>query len=460
MNSQINTRLTVYLCLGIALVLNACADTGSFEEIQAPTTEKVINGEAEFSEPSTLAIGYGQNGSIGCTGTLIGAKTVLTAAHCLYTLSDGYNIPNVVGVVLNGQVTETSQVVDYAIHPLWDGRTSLQDLQRGVDLSILYLGSPLSVTPTMLDQRSPYDRVGQVGKIVGYGKTNGRDNSSGGTKNSVNLKVAQVSGSNQSLLALTSADYEYRGACHGDSGGPFFIGEGAQKVLSGVTSFGESTCDGLSYYVSTAYHGTWINENLLQRTTGVREVGADRADDPNAGGANPGNPGSTPGNPSPASSGSCFDLVACLNRCDSSYCQDSCLDQASSTAVSALSSVYSCNTLQGCNGDSNCLQDRCYNEIYSCDPRLVSGTSSRDPSQQPGQQPGQQPSQSSQSCGDMVYCMDACASDACVSDCYYNASVLAQVEYDMIIQCANTMGCQTSECVETYCYPQINACFD
>lgn len=445
------TKQMRYATLLVMINIVACAEPNISDE-NVQSLEKVINGQAEFGEPETVALGYGQNRRGGCTGTLIAPRTVLTAAHCIFTQDRGYQVPTVIGVSTNGSFNEVIEVIDYAMHPSWTGAVTDAALERGVDIAILYLAYSPSVRPIMVDRTPPQNRIGEVGKIVGFGRTDAMDKRSGGTKNSVNLRINGVVGSNRSLLELVSTDGMVRGSCHGDSGGPFFIGSGAQRVVSGVTSYGTSTCDGASIYVSTAFFATWINENLNQRTSGVRQA--------NTRGNSSQQPAQQPAQqPGQQSGGSCLDLVYCIGGCNQNQtCAQDCGQRASTQAISAYNQIIDCANGWSCEGDVECVNRMCANEINACDPSLLQPV--QQPAQDPGQQPAQQPAQQgSYSCGEMLTCMSQCYNDQCFADCYYGSDYEAQVEYETLITCANNMGCTTAECVDTYCGQQVQACF-
>jgi secreted trypsin-like serine protease len=359
-----------------ALSLTACA--GADSETTADARDKVIGGAAESNEPATLLLEQGAYAT--CTATLIAPRVALTAAHCVYY--DGYHVPDTASIVLNGRKTATAAVVDYAMHARWTG-----DLNAGDDIALLYLSAALPTTPIMIDRVGAAQRVGQVGKIVGFGLTTSTNPYSGGSKNSVSLQVVGVAGANSNLLQLRSPDSTYRASCRGDSGGPFFIGEGAQRVVSGVTSFGFGSetdpCQADSYYVSTAHHATWINENLNGRTTGVREVGsAPSANTMNSAGGAWGNSGNSAGGAWGDSAGgawgdsaggawgdselSCPDMFACFDSCVDTTCVEQCYASSSVVAQLQFDDIARCNELMGCEWDGDCLWAYCGGELNAC----------------------------------------------------------------------------------------------
>ena len=94
-----------------------------------------------------------------------------------------------------------------------------------MDLGILYLARALPIDPAQLDRTAASDRVGQIGKIVGFGVD---ESGNSGRKKSTTMRVAE---SFRNQFLLKSSDGNLRSSCNGDSGGPLFIGEGASRVL-------------------------------------------------------------------------------------------------------------------------------------------------------------------------------------------------------------------------------------
>ena len=316
--------------------------------------DKIINGTAEPNEPSVLALLY--EDLTQCTGTAITSSTVLTAAHCIYIegRNASPNPPDQVAVVINEQFIEVRNVIDFAMHPKWTGSPRSEFLLEGYDLALLYLDDPLSIPKLNLDQTPPQERIGQQGKIIGFGKTEAQNRLSIGKKHQATLKINQIFGTHSNLLELTHLGEVYQGACHGDSGGPFLIETDNQRVISGVTSYGSSWCDQASNYVSVAAHIDWILENLIMRTTGVTEVFSRNTQET-------------------LDLSTCFSLLACLGRCyGSEGCIDGCYKRSSEDIQNQARGVISCNKDAECQGDPRCLAESCYDEVIQCDDRLLS----------------------------------------------------------------------------------------
>jgi Trypsin len=169
-----------------------------------------------------------------CTGALLSADTILTAAHCV--AQDGV-VRWPWGFFLGADVTLGGQfvrVLDGAVHPDYD------PFLHAADLAVLRIaGAQPRGEPFHLDGAVP--PVGGPVRIFGFG--------SGAV--GPRRRDAEVT--------ETDADqFRYQpGTCPGDSGGPVLVGDGA--ALAGVVSTGEAVC-GSARAVAVAPHATWITE--------------------------------------------------------------------------------------------------------------------------------------------------------------------------------------------------------
>jgi hypothetical protein len=240
-------------------------------------------------------------------------------------------------VVRDGRIVETANVVDSIMHPEWDG----EDVLAGADLGLLYLNKKLTIpTPMKLDTVVPSQRIGSVGKAIGYGLTNGLDPNSNPNqqKRSVNLRVQAVT-QDQRIMEIKSPDQVNRGTCNGDSGGPFIMNAADNtKVISSVTSFGPVNCNGSSYNVSIQPHRAWIISNIPAAVNGNRKL------------------------PLP----SCFRLKLCLSDCGANAtCQQSCSTQASQIAQLEYQALQACAQQNQCQ-DQSCLDTLCESQMNAC----------------------------------------------------------------------------------------------
>jgi hypothetical protein len=194
--------------------------------------DAIVGGTLTTGDPNVfLLLAQTETGQGGlCTATLIGSRTLITAAHCVDPAVLGAsqlqlyatNAPrrSLIEPSVNGwPVTETRT------HPDWNSR-SLEG-----DLAFALLPVSISVAPKPFSALDPAPFVGQAIRAVGYGTTGGE--AGGGLKRTVDLTLRDVSERN-----LLLGDQVQRGICHGDSGGPTFmtVSDGVERLI-GVHSF-------------------------------------------------------------------------------------------------------------------------------------------------------------------------------------------------------------------------------
>jgi secreted trypsin-like serine protease len=186
---------------------------------------------------------------VGCSGTLIGPTTLLTAAHCApdatYTL---------VGVTFDdaftpgeSDITRASKFVSY---PKYDGTAS-------TDVAVVILrrdpGVGLARLPEigLLDTLTPSADSGNQDReltAVGYGTT-GLDRGTGGGRPDFVYPDVRMRGENTitgltpTLVRTTAAPGTGGGTCYGDSGGPFFVA-GTNVVVATTITGSNINCGG------------------------------------------------------------------------------------------------------------------------------------------------------------------------------------------------------------------------
>jgi V8-like Glu-specific endopeptidase len=233
-----------------ALILAGCGGEAmvneSIEQVKPEENlageQEIINGTVDHGHPTVGKVAY--NGEGICTGTLVGAKTVVTAAHCIETPT-----ASKFAFVLGSNSYQASAV---KVHSGWDGDA---DGSEGInDIAVLILKNSPNVTPTPLAVSAPF--VGEDLTLVGFGVTseNGQDY---GTK--------RITTNNISKIASTKIYWMPAGGvgttCYGDSGGPAFATVDGQEILVGVTSGGESPCEtGYSWDTRVDLFTSWVSQ--------------------------------------------------------------------------------------------------------------------------------------------------------------------------------------------------------
>ncbi len=163
-----------------------------------------------------------------CTATLIGTRTLLTAAHCVDSARSifAHNAPTDQQIQFG---VNAYRALQWRTHPNWDPNS--QFLQNDIAI-VLLERAPANVTP------KPWNNValtrsqqGSPIRPLGYGNTT--PGSGSGTRRQVALVI---NGITQTLIYM--GDGRTKGICQGDSGGPTFFTfpDGVERTI-GVHSF-------------------------------------------------------------------------------------------------------------------------------------------------------------------------------------------------------------------------------
>ncbi len=113
----------------------------------------------EYDAVGWLRITSGRD--YACSGTLIGDRWVLTAAHCV----NSNTINNVSRVVFTDSLGRTHAVSGWIVHERWS-----RNLVSGWDMALIELAQPITdIRPAELYTRD--DEKGRVATMVGYGTT-------------------------------------------------------------------------------------------------------------------------------------------------------------------------------------------------------------------------------------------------------------------------------------------------
>jgi secreted trypsin-like serine protease len=228
--------------------------------------------------------------SIVCSGTLIAADTVLTAAHC----SDPQFKTRFVvfasdfALASKNPATYLRPITSFEPHPLWNPDPTVS-VSNTVDLAVVHFsgGLPAGFVPAALYSGSRPLAGTQV-SVMGYGTTDTNSDDSG-TLREAQTEVVDVelfSGFritspkaiekeqdssptfNQALFALNE---EKSGPCHGDSGGPSYLIQNGKALLVGITAstYGSDslhapipTCHAFAVETLVSPYISWLADQL------------------------------------------------------------------------------------------------------------------------------------------------------------------------------------------------------
>lgn len=198
----------------------------------------------------------------GCSGTVLDATHVLTAAHCVVNEKGGARATPDQVTVAAGTPDVTSsvgvasgvvkQVAVVRIHPRYVASGFFDDV------AVLTLSSPLDLSTGRVAALPmvPSGTVvapGRAVRITGFG-VSGPQAGDFGTLRAVSVRsvIGGSSCANTAPGAFLCTQGLKKGACSGDSGGTSTIVQGGVRKLVGVTDIADSRCAGLNFFANVS----------------------------------------------------------------------------------------------------------------------------------------------------------------------------------------------------------------
>ncbi len=245
----------------LALFLVACVEQGPTPEASGPSLAQAIYGGTQAAnDPAVFGLAISiPGGQATCTATLIGQRTLLTAAHCAEGATEIW-ATNKTAFTQND--ADYIEVTSSLIHSGWAGDPG----ENSDDLALLLLKNAVTTTPKQWNMQASNVPDGKTVRMVGYGVD---ENGNAGTKK----QSAQV------IDAVTThlLHFDQRnghGVCQGDSGGPVFStgADGVERVV-GVASFvsanapGQDACAIAGAHTRVDVYSSWITAWMVKNET-------------------------------------------------------------------------------------------------------------------------------------------------------------------------------------------------
>jgi chymotrypsin len=229
---------------------------------------EVVHGDHPYQASILMQFA---TGSGLCGGSLIGARSILTAAHCPIGSSSTLVIMGAHNrlVIEPQQARQTVPATGYRLHAGYNSATLANDI------AILIAPTTWTLTTHIAQIALPgaiaEQFVGFRGTSTGWGRTTNTGAVSNVMRRAVNdiitnAACAAVYGTavvNAAVICIETATSN-QGTCHGDSGGVLSVEHGG-LIQVGVTSFVASAgcvAGFPSGFERTTSHAAWINDRI------------------------------------------------------------------------------------------------------------------------------------------------------------------------------------------------------
>ncbi|MGV9297300.1 trypsin-like serine protease [Amycolatopsis sp. NPDC003676] len=239
--------------------------------VSPASSPSVVGGTPTTTADHPFIISMRREGSAfpgqqSCTGTLFGPHTVLLAAHCLLE-KPGHKWFVYGDDDLTQNTGTTAEIASQWVHP------SYTDWSVGADVAVVTLDKdmpvPAGITYPKLNTDPSLDAPGTKGMSIGWGETGA--NTYSNVLRQADVPVAEDSAckgrftdpqgreeyKTPAMLCTGYADH-HAGACVGDSGGPYLVG----NTVVGVFSWMSTSCDWYAVYARVSTYAADLAPHL------------------------------------------------------------------------------------------------------------------------------------------------------------------------------------------------------
>lgn len=219
--------------------------------IGAGPAHAIVGGAAAPADLKTQTVLIVSTRGASCTGVVLSARAVLTAAHCVQPAAD-YAV-----VLFEAAGPRLVPVTRIALHPNFDPK-SFETRRPTPDLAVVRLNEalPPDFRPAQLSADLGLPARATRFVLVGYGVAKDGDGKSAGTLRSVELPSIGTTGGIMIRLSSGAA----AGGCTGDSGGPVLL-DGVVTAIIGwsTASGGARGCGGVTGATVIGPQRAWID---------------------------------------------------------------------------------------------------------------------------------------------------------------------------------------------------------
>ncbi|XP_047508563.1 CLIP domain-containing serine protease 14D-like [Pieris napi] len=235
------------------------------------------------AQPWVARVGFANKdtGSVkfACTGSIIGKRIILTAAHCALAKPEGYKLSTV--VVGEWDVSRSPDCSDFfcapppqalkvesvSVHPGYEQKIFRHDialiiLKDEIKYSVTAAPICLNDRPLVVDERA---------SLVGWGKLSGQS-TAGSRQQQLEVPIVpletceRVFGESVPIHEgqLCAGGEQGKDACSGFGGAPLVMKRDGMFVQVGIVSFGSENCgsEGVpSVYTNIGHYHRWIVDN-------------------------------------------------------------------------------------------------------------------------------------------------------------------------------------------------------